>query len=200
MARRHSMTSCASVGIVGAQVMKACPRRFRNCVQGRIGAGSGRLFDAAIRGAGELPLRAMLEKTGVQFHLRQSTGGTDKGGKPAADSELEPLWLGANLSESDGKLVFSAVLNGGPAEDAGVAPGDVAVALDGVAFTAKNIKRRLKSYHDGDTLDLVVFRGDELITMRIRLASTPEDTCYLSMDKDAKPEAVARRDAWLNPA
>ena len=157
-------------------------------------------FDAAIRGTGELPLRAMLEKIGIESHLRQSSGGTDKGGKPAADTELEPLWLGANMSESDGRLVFSAVLNGGPAEVAGVAPGDVAVALDGVAFTAKNIKRRLKSYHDGDVLDLVVFRGDELISMRIRLANAPQDTCYLGMAKDAKPEVVARCDAWLNPA
>jgi len=37
-------------------------------------------FDAAIRGTGELPLRAMLETVGIKYHLRQASGGSDKGG------------------------------------------------------------------------------------------------------------------------
>ena len=101
------------------------------------------------------------------------------------------------MRESGGKLVFASILNGGPAEDAGVAPGDVAVALDGVALTVGNNRRRLKSYHHGDVLDLVVFRGDELITTRIRLATAPEDTCYLSIDDDADISVMSRRSDWL---
>jgi predicted metalloprotease with PDZ domain len=154
-------------------------------------------FDAAIRGTGELPLRAMLEKFGIKYHLRQATSGADKGGKSAAKPKVKPLWLGANLSESHGKLVFASILNAGPAENAGVCPGDVAVALDGVALTAGNNTRRLGSYRDGDVLDLVVFRGDELIATRIRLASAPEDTCYLRIDDDVDMDVVSRRNDWL---
>ena len=154
-------------------------------------------FDAAIRGTGELPLRAMLEKFGIEYHLRQARDATDKGGKSAGQTELEALWLGANLSESNGKMVFASVLNDGPAEDAGIAPGDVAVALDGVALTAGNNRRRLKSYRDGDELDLVVFRGDALMTTRIRLANAPEDTCYLRIDNDADLGVVSLRNDWL---
>ena len=154
-------------------------------------------FDAAVRGTGELPLRAMLEQFGIKYYLRQAKNGADKGGKPAGRTQAQSLWLGANMRESAGKLVFASILNGGPAENSGVAPGDVAVALDGVALTAGNNRRRLKSYHDGDVLNLVVFRGDELITTRIRLAMAPENTCYLSIDDDADLGVVSRRNDWL---
>ena len=89
-------------------------------------------------------------------------------------------------------------MNGGPAELAGVAPGDEAVALDGLQLTATNADNRLKAYRDGDELDLVVFRGDELLTMRIRLAAAPLDTCYLELIEDVELDVETRRLAWLH--
>jgi predicted metalloprotease with PDZ domain len=73
----------------------------------------------------------------------------------------------------------------------------VAVALDGLALTVANCDRRLKTYRDGDKLELVVFRGDELITLSIKLADAPESTCYLELDSDAAAESLARQAAWL---
>ena len=157
-------------------------------------------FAAAVRGTGDLPLSTMLATVGVDYSLRQATSRSDKGGKPDSGKRLSPLWLGANVGSSGGKLVFKSVLNGGPAERAGVAPGDVAVALDGVAFTTANCDRRLRTYRDGETLELVVFRGEDLLTMDITLVDAPEDTCYLSVDDEADIEVVARREIWLHPA
>ena len=157
----------------------------------------GDFFDATVRGTGELPLRKLLRTHGVEYLLRPASGRGDKGGKPLRGKKPLPLWLGANLSDRGGKLEFSAVKNGGPAEAAGVAPGDVAVALDGVAFTSANSDRRLRSYHAGDVLELVVFRGDELITTRIVLANAPEDTCYLQVLAEADAEMDAARAGWL---
>jgi predicted metalloprotease with PDZ domain len=111
----------------------------------------------------------------------------------------DPLWLGATLRDANDKLEFASVINDGPAEAAGVVPGDVAVALDGLAFTAGNFDRRLQSYRDGDVLELVIFRGDELITTEITLERAPEDTWYLQIDATASAEQVARRKDWLHP-
>jgi predicted metalloprotease with PDZ domain len=155
-------------------------------------------FAAAVRGTGELPLQPLLEKFGVTYYLRCASGAADKGGKPAADKKREPLWLGATLQESQGKLQCTAVMNGGPAEAAGVAPGDVIVALDGLALTASNMERRLGDYRDADILDLVLFRGDELISRSIRLELAPATTCYLGIDESADAAAVLRRSAWLH--
>ncbi|MGI9219421.1 MAG: M61 family metallopeptidase [Woeseiaceae bacterium] len=157
-------------------------------------------FEAAIRGTGDLPLPALLATVGVQYKLRQSASRSDKGGKKKSSKRLSPLWLGANVGDSGGRLMFKSVLNGGPAEQAGVAPGDVAVALDGVAFTTANCDRRLRTYRDGEKLELIVFRGEDLLTMNITLINAPEDTCYLSVDDEADIEIVARRESWLHSA
>ena len=156
-------------------------------------------FDATVRGTGELPLQKMLASHGIEYHLRRATKRSDKGGKAARDDQLEPRWLGATLGESQGKLVFASIDNGGPAEDAGVAPGDIAVALDGLALTAGNCDRRLRSYRAGDDLELVVFRSDELITTSIRLADGPKNTCFLQIDEQASAATTAIRDNWLHP-
>lgn len=155
----------------------------------------GDFFDASIRGTGELPLRRLLAKFGVEYHLRAASSSKDRGGKASA-KDPGP-WLGATLSDNVGKSVFTVVANGGPAEHAGVAPGDVAVALDGVALTAANCDQRLTTYRHGDRLELVVFRGDELLTTKVRLEQPPETTCFLRLDKEADAEALGRQAAWL---
>ncbi|MDH3339605.1 MAG: PDZ domain-containing protein [Gammaproteobacteria bacterium] len=154
-------------------------------------------FDATVRGTGELPLPALLSAHGVRYHLRCAGGSEDKGGKPAEKNNEPGPWLGATLEANNGNSIFTVVMNGGPAELAGVAPGDAAVALDGLALTAANCDRLLSTYRDGDALELVVFRGDELITTRVKLANAPKNTCYLRLDDDASEAASNRCDAWL---
>ena len=155
-------------------------------------------FDEAVRGTADLPLAELLASHGVEYHLRPMTGRADKGGKPADKAQATAPWLGARLDEKGGKPVFVAVHSGGPAELAGVAPGDVAVALDGLAFDVANSDARLRNYAAGACLELVVFRGDELVTTRVTLADAPADTCYLTLATDSDEPTLARRKAWLD--
>ena len=154
-------------------------------------------FDATVRGTGELPLEAMLQTHGVDFCLRGSSGGADKGGKPAGDSKPPAVWLGATLGTRAGKPVFLAVHNGGPAEQAGVSPDDELVALDGLRIDIAGCEARTRRYRPGDVSELAVFRGDELITVRLKWAEAPADTAYLVMSDDVDGAMSARRDAWL---
>jgi predicted metalloprotease with PDZ domain len=152
-------------------------------------------FNASVRGTGELPLPKLLARFGVDYKLRRASSRRDKGGKP---SKKQPgPWIGATLVEQAGRSVFKVLANGGPAEKAGIAPGDVAVALDGLALTAANCDRRLRTYRDKDKLELVVFRGDELITTKIRLEDAPENTCYLKLDREADTAVLGMQAAWL---
>jgi len=155
-------------------------------------------FHASVRGTGELPLDAMLHTHGIQYHVRASSGSSDKGGQKLENSKQRSVWLGATLAETSGKSVFTSVMNGGPAERAGIAPGDEAVALDGLLLSSGNVDKRLKAYRDGEELELVVFRGDELVSTRIRLASAPLDTCYLELVEDVELDVESRRMAWLH--
>ncbi len=155
-------------------------------------------FDAAVRGTGDLPLEPLLRHHGVSFNVRATSGSNDKGGKNRDPEKRCSVWLGATLVAEGGHSVFQTVSNGGPAELAGIAPGDRAVALDGVRLTASNADRRLRAYHDGDVLELVAFRGDELITASVCLTAPPEDTCYLELIDDVDTETLERRAAWLH--
>ena len=163
--------------------MKACWKRWGDSRQGMpedgfeavaaevSGLDLGDFFDASVRGTGELPLETLLATHGIDYKLRPASGSGDKGGASGGS---------------------------GPAEMAGIAPGDAAVALDGLQLTAANADGRLKAYRDGDELELVVFRGDELLTTSIRLAAAPLDTCYLELIEDVEPDVESRRAAWLH--
>ena len=78
------------------------------------------------------------------------------------------------------------------------AHGDVVAAhLAAHVPALADLESRLRAYRAGDTLELAVFRGDELLTTPLRLADSPTDTCYLTLDADADATAKTRRDAWL---
>ncbi len=154
-------------------------------------------FDATVRGTGELPLEVLLKTQGIDYHLRRSAGGKDSGGKAQNHGKLPTVWLGAILASDNGKSVFRAVHNGGPAELAGISPGDELVALDGLRILPVASEARTRRYQPGDKSDITVFRGDELITLRLKWAEAPTDTCYLQVSDEADSEAAPRRKAWL---
>jgi len=87
--------------------------------------------------------------------------------------------------------------NGGPAECAGVSPGDEVIALDGIRANVSGSDTRIRRYRPGDKSELTVFRGDELLTLKLKWAAAPADTCYLQEDGDAGTAAAERRNNWL---
>ena len=153
-------------------------------------------FDASVRGTGELPLEALLQTHGIEYLLRAARGRNDKGGRNA--NRQRKVWLGARIAEKDGRSIFTAVMNGGPAELAGVAPGDQAVALDGLLLTASNLDRRLRGFRDRDKSVITVFRGDELLSLPIKFQAAPQDTCFLEVDEDVELATENLRVSWLH--
>lgn len=158
----------------------------------------GDFFDAAVRGTGELALEPLLHEHGVEYCLRKAKGRKDKGGDKVDADKLPAVWLGANLAVRAGKPVFASLSNGGPAERAGVSPGDELVALDGIRANVHGSDTRIRRYRPGDRSELTVFRGDELLTLKLTWTEAPADTCYLQADGDAGATAVKRRDNWLS--
>ncbi len=154
-------------------------------------------FERYVRGTADLPLPGLLKTVGVKLHMRPASDCKDPGGKPAKTDTQAPPWLGATLVSDGGASRFASVLTGSPAERAGIAPGDEAVAIDGLRLTADNLDSRLRDHHVGDTVTLTVFRDHRLLRHRVSLAAPPDDTCYLTIDSDADEEAVAQRKSWL---
>ncbi len=175
------------------------PERGLESVASRLsGTDLSDFFIRYVRGTHELPLEQLLGKFGVKLCLRPAEGLRDKGGKPAKPGRKLPSWLGATLVNRNGCAVFSAVHAGSPAEQAGISAADEAVAIDGLKVTASNIDSRLKGYHAGDTAQVTVFRGDELLKCTVRLEEPPADTCYLELVAESDKSTEQRRTAWLS--
>ncbi len=175
------------------------PERGLESVASRLsGTDLSDFFIRYVRGTHELPLEQLLGKFGVKLSLRPAEGLRDTGGKPAKPGRKLPSWLGATLVNRNGCDIFSVVHAGSPAEQAGIAAADEAIAIDGLKVTASNIDSRLKGYHAGDTVQVTVFRGDELLRFMVRLEEPPADTCYLELIAEADESSEQRRTAWLS--
>ncbi|MEM9057196.1 MAG: PDZ domain-containing protein [Pseudomonadota bacterium] len=149
----------------------------------------GAFFDAAIRGTGELPLAEALACVGVKHVL------TD-GRKAGADAPPSPA-LDVIVKNHNGAAVLGSVLSGGAAERAGLAPGDELVAIDSLRVTHANLAGRLAASAVGDAVTVEAFRRDELMAFDVVLDAPVKDTCVLSLDADAEPDAVEMRERWL---
>jgi predicted metalloprotease with PDZ domain len=154
------------------------------------------MLSAAVRGTADLDLKSLFDDFGLKFRLRPSEGAQDFGGTPPK-SEKPRLVLGAAYEPHGAGLKLMAVYDGQPAQSAGLAPGDIIVAVDRIQAAIATIGDSLARYEEGDAVEISFFRGDELSDTRLCLATAPADTCFIEIDPSADPAALARRLAWL---
>ena len=153
-------------------------------------------FARYVRGTEDPPLDTLFATFGIEWHLRVSEGSNDRGGKPAK-GPLPKSSIGAKVGSD---LLLQHVYSGGAAERAGLAPGDVLVAVDGVRASLETLASLLTRRTPGETIAVHAFRRDELLGVDIELDAAPHDTCYLTLATRAQECAVALRSAWLGGA
>ena len=105
--------------------------------------------------------------------------------------------LGARTTAEGNDVKLTHVLDGGAALAAGLAAGDVIVAMDGIRVTPKTLDGRIAALRPGDRVQLHVFRRDELHEIGITFAAAPADTCVLRFDRRPPARAAALRRGWL---
>jgi predicted metalloprotease with PDZ domain len=154
-------------------------------------------FDAALRGTEDIELNELLEPLGVRFCLRPQENSSDKGGKPSKKKVTEQGCLGARTGTGGFGAKVLNVFDGGAALEAGLAAGDVVVALDGLRVTGTDLEDRVAALKVGAEVAVHAFRRDELITTTLKVGEPVADTVYFELVKDASDEMVARRNAWL---
>jgi predicted metalloprotease with PDZ domain len=153
-----------------------------------------RQFDAWVRSTAELPLKELLATQGVDMELRQAESSQDKGGKPLAPGhKAAAVSLGVR-ARADGKdTVVTHVFEGGAAQRAGIAAGDVMVAMDGLRLGSGGIDAALANRRPGPAVTIHAFRRDEMLQFEVTLLGAPRDTCVLT-EKRAHRASI---DRWL---
>lgn len=149
------------------------------------GISLGDVFDRQIRGTEDPDLAEELRAMGLDLRVS---------GDPAQLTDgASAVWLGATVTANK----VTAVFDNGPAQAAGVSPGDELVALDGFRATSEADLRSLAGARKpGDEVRLAVFRRHRLIELPIVLAAAPPTRYEIAAI--AEPGAAgARYQAWL---
>lgn len=159
-------------------------QRFRACVKAVSGVNVDRLLDDALHGTTDLPLGRLLASHGLALNV-------ERGGAPS---------LGLKLDTGGQEARIAHAYDGGAAMAAGLAGGDILLAVDGLRVTSGNLGILLSRYAPGDTITLHAFRRDELITANAVL-QPPDPTAWSIVPMPRPTPAVSRlRAAWLSQA
>jgi predicted metalloprotease with PDZ domain len=199
--RRHAAVSLDDVVLeiwrrFGCRNLGLPESGFEDLVAELAGEPCRRFVAAAVHGTEDPDLAALAGAFGLRLAFRQAEGPQDRGGT-APTAKPSRLGLGAAYEATPAGLKLTVVLDGQPAQAAGLAPGDIILALDGIQASADGLAERLRRHEEGDELRVSYFRGDELRETGLRLAAAPADTCYIELDAGAAPDAAARRRAWI---
>ena len=145
-------------------------------------------FDVALRSSTELPLAALLATQGVDMRWDSADHAADAGGIGSVDDSRKPrASLGVKTVADALGVRLVNVLDDGAAQRAGLAGGDVLIALDGLKVA--DLDKTLARYRVGDSVTLHVFRRDELLVRELVLQAVPQATCRLQLQPDGA--------AWL---
>ncbi len=151
-----------------------------------------------LRSTAELPLADLLATHGVALTLRPAEFDGDKGGRRSVKSALalasRPV-LGVRGSSAPGEYRVSHVLDEGTAQRAGLSAGDVIVAFDGLRVGAGGLEAALVGRKPGQTVQMHVFRRDELMVLDVELGAPHADTCMLGLDDAGDSKRLRQR--WL---
>jgi predicted metalloprotease with PDZ domain len=107
--------------------------------------------------------------------------------------------LGLTLQAAGGEARVAQVFDGGPAQHAGIAAGDLLVALDGLRVAPARLDALLARYSPGDTIEALTFRREELHRFEVTLSKQPPPRFVLEVDERASTAAQRRRAAWCGP-
>ncbi|WP_408890878.1 M61 family metallopeptidase [Myxococcus faecalis] len=153
-------------------------------------------FERALRTTEELDY-SVLSHVGLEANFRPRESASDRGGTPPKGKATEARpkgWLGLTLK---GSATVATVLDGSPAQDAGLYAEDDVVALDGWKADGAALVARCEDKRPGETVRVTVFRRDRLLEVPVVLGAKPAEAVWLSrVDRPTEAQKAAYQ-SWL---
>ncbi|MEO8003731.1 MAG: PDZ domain-containing protein [Betaproteobacteria bacterium] len=154
-----------------------------------------RFFDLAVRSTADLPLQKMLAIVGIDMQQRPARSGADRRDPRSKRQAPRGVAIGVRTGNESGDVKLVQVFDGGAAQKAGLAAGDIVIAIDGLRVAPDNIDSMLARYRPGDTLPVHAFRRDELHLIQLTLEAAKPDAWALTVNDD--PLGARNRKRWL---
>ncbi|HXF17705.1 MAG TPA: M61 family metallopeptidase [Burkholderiales bacterium] len=160
-----------------------------------------RFFNQALHTTADLPLQKLLKTVGVEIRQRPARSGMDRRDQMSRKERQASrgVALGVRTGNDGGELKLSQVFTGSAAQKAGLAAGDIIIAIDGLRVTPDNVDAHLGRYRAGETIPVHAFRRDELLVLPVKLEAAKLDAWSLSVVGTSK-ETVRARKSWLGSA
>jgi len=135
-------------------------------------------FHLCLYSTAELPLVDVCKKLGHQLEWRQRVSFKDAGG--LVKGEQSPcVWIGATIKAAAAGITLVQVFRDGPAECAGLAAGDVVVAVCKLQVSVESIESVLSRFSDSDQVVIDYFRLGELRTATLRVTHDELNTATI---------------------
>ena len=181
-----------------------------------VGKDLSAFFNDALYSSNELPVAQWLETLGIQLGWRTRLNSADTGnvaaeharsdtppGRAADDSKRETNpaadatrpWLGANFVDAPGGVRLVQVFNSGPAETAGLAAGDLIVAINSLSVSKAELEDHLVRHAQMTELAVHYFRLGQLFETRLPIVAAPLDTAELRIIDRTRMTAWLKDDA-----
>jgi predicted metalloprotease with PDZ domain len=163
------------------------PEDFQRAAELMAGTSLENFFARYVRGRDELDYNASLNGVGLQLGAAHQS----------AASPVERPYFGAELAQEGDRLMVRRMYSDSAAYEQGLNTGDQIVALDGVRVNQQLFLSKLSEKRVGDTLNLTLFRDDDLRTMPIKLGKRVIMDYRILPVRQPTPEQTKLYKAWI---
>jgi predicted metalloprotease with PDZ domain len=163
---------------------------FRRACERAAGGSLRRFFADFVDGTGDIPWNRFLGVAGLR--LEKEPRKPEEGEAPR---KAKP-WLGVAVQKG-AVLAISAVVEGSPADRAGLSVRDELVALDGARVLPDEWEKRLEECDPGDRLRLTVFRAGYLREFTVTLGRKENVSWVVRKAKRPAPLQKKIYQGWL---
>lgn len=163
------------------------PEDFQRAAELMAGTSLENFFTRYVSGREELDYNATLKVVGLQLGAANQT----------IAPPVERPYFGADLAQEGDRLMVRRVYSDSAAYEQGLNAGDQIVALDGTRVTQQLFLAKLVEKRVGDTLNLTLFRDDDLRTLPIKLGKRAAIDYRILPVKQPTPEQVKQLKAWI---
>lgn len=149
-------------------------------------------LENSIYGTEDWDIASLMQPFGVTMVQRCAADDNDQGGNLKTGNE-QRIDLGLTAAKHPVGAKVARVRAYSSSHEAGISAGDIIIAVNGIKADNNNLTTLVDRYQAGDSIDISLFRRDELMTMQLKLQLATPDTVDLTITDDKK------LDLWLNP-
>jgi len=167
---------------------------FENIVEQLSGLDLKDFFEQYVYGTQDPPLKELFTEFGISLQARAADSQQDNGGKSSKINKISSLGLRYKV-EGD-FLKITHVFSNGAAEQAGLSANDLIIAINGIKITANRLEH-CGLLEANTSLEIHVFRHENLQLHHLILQPAPLDTCILNLENKVSQTIEKRRQQWL---